>query len=223
VKIVFQYIHFFFYTALNWNPWLAFFKLYHDIRGGRKYGIKTFVPAKLTNLTITNADITKSSPYEAVNYFMLEKLLTEFRKSSSATSIVDLGCGKGRAMVVAAYFGFTHITGVDFAKELCGEASANMKITEGKITDIKWKVIHANVLDYSISPDNSVFFMFNPFVEETLVSFLDKLEESCRQFPRKTYFIYASPLYTAALQERGYKIIFRHSMMNLKGAILEKD
>lgn len=88
---------------------------------------------------------------------------------------------------------------------------------------INWKVIHANVLDYTIQPDDSVFFMFNPFVEETLNSFLDRLEASCKLFPRKTYFIYASPLHVFSLEDRGYKIIFRQSLMNLKGIILLKD
>lgn len=198
--------------------------LYHDIRGAVKYGLRrTFTPVQLSHLTITNADITKSSPYEAINYFMLKKLLTAFRKQSPDTSIVDLGCGKGRVMVVAAYFGFTRITGIDFAKELCEEAFRNMKKIQSSIPGIKWKVIYANVLDYEILPEDSVFFMFNPFVEETLNFFLIRLEESCKLFPRKTYFLYASPQHVTALLERGYKIIFRQSLMNLKGLILVKD
>ena len=197
--------------------------LYHDVRGAMKYGIKTFVRARLADLSIGNADLTKSSPYEAVNYFMLERLLAEFRKISSSAFIVDLGCGKGRVMVVAAHFGFTHITGIDFAKELCEEASRNMEKTQSAIPGISWKVIHANVLDYTILPEDFVFFMFNPFVEETLDSFLSKLEESCRLFPRKTYFLYASPQHVTALEDRGYNIIFCQSMMNLKGLILSKE
>ncbi len=197
--------------------------LYHDFRGAIKYRIRTFVPVKLTDLTITNADISKSSPYEAVNYFLLEKLLTAFRRLSPNTSIVDLGCGKGRVMVVAAYFGFIRITGIDFAKELCEEASFNMKRTQSVIPGIHWKVIEGNVPDYIILPEDSVFFMFNPFVEETLVAFLDKLEESRNLFPRKTYFLYASPVYVAALQKRGYKMIFRRALLNLEGLILVKD
>jgi SAM-dependent methyltransferase len=223
MKTVIQYTRFFFYTAINWSPSLAFFMLYHDIRGAMKYQVRTFNPVKLIHLTTTHPDISKSSPYEAVNYFMLERLLIEFRRLSSLTSIIDLGCGKGRVMVVAAYFGFTHITGIDFAKELCKEASLNMKKTKLEIPGIDWKVIYSNVLDYPVLREDAVFFMFNPFVEETLDSFLDKLEASCKLFPRKTYFLYASPQHVIALQKRGYHIIFRQSVMNMKGLILTKD
>jgi SAM-dependent methyltransferase len=197
--------------------------LYHDISGAFKYdNRRTFAPVQLRHLTI-NDDISKSSPYEAVNYYMLKKLLGAFRNQSTCTSIVDLGCGKGRVMVASAYFGFTNITGIDFAKELCKEAILNMQKLQSAFPGINWKVIHANVLDYPIQPDDSVFFMFNPFAEETLNSFLDGLEASCKLFPRKTYFIYANPLHVFSLEERGYKIIFRHSLMNLKGVILLKE
>lgn len=223
MKTVLRYIYYFFYNAVNWNLWLAFFTFYQDIRGARKYGISTFSPVKLSKLTIAESDLTKSQPYEAVNYYMLEKLLTAFRKLPDSASIVDLGCGKGRVMVVAAYFGFKQITGIDFAKELCEEAARNMEKTQQKIPGIRWNIVHANVLDYTILPDDAIFFMFNPFAERTLVSFLKKLERSCKQFPRKTYFIYASPQHSAALEQRGYQVVFRQALMNLKGAIFCKE
>ena len=198
--------------------------LYHDIRGAFRYGLrKTFAPVPLKYLTIENADLTRSSPYEAVNYYMLEKLLTTFRILSQEVSIVDLGCGKGRVMAVAAHLGFKKITGIDFAKELCDEAVFNMRTAQIRIADIDWKVVHGNVLDYTIKPDDAVFFMFNPFVEVTLTQFLDNLEHSCKSFPRKTWFLYATPLHVGALLNRGYKIVYQKKLMNLAGKIFCRD
>lgn len=198
--------------------------LYHDIRGAFKYNLrKTFAPVALKYLTIKSADITRSSPYEAVNYYMLERLLKTFRHLSPVTSIVDLGCGKGRVMVVAAHLGFKKLTGIDFAKELCEEASLNMKRTKAIINDIEWKVVYGNVLDYPVQPDDAVFFMFNPFVEETVNKFLDMLDASCAQYPRETWFLYASPVHAAVLEKRGYQMRYRHKIMNLEGMILCKS
>ncbi len=126
-------------------------------------------------------------------------------------------------MVVAAYFSFTRITGIDFAKELCEEAIANMNKTELLIPGINWQVINSDVIDYAIQPDDAVFFMFNPFVEETLNIFLNKLEKSCSLFPRKCFFIYASPQHANALEKRGYKLVYSHSIMNLRGMIFLND
>jgi cyclopropane fatty-acyl-phospholipid synthase-like methyltransferase len=154
---------------------------------------------------------------------MLERLLKNFCDLSPETSIVDLGCGKGRVMVVAAHFGFKKLIGIEFAKELCIEASRNMERTQVAINDIHWKVIHANVLDYPIQPDDAVFFMFNPFDEQTLSLFLDKLERSCNQNPRKTWFIYVSPQHAVTLEKRGYQMAYWKKLMNLEGKILYKD
>jgi SAM-dependent methyltransferase len=223
VKNIWKYISYFFYVAVNWSPWLAFFVLYHDIKGAFKYGISTFYPVALSKLKIINGDTGKASPYEAANYYLLEKLFTAFRKISNAGSLIDLGCGKGRVLVVAAYFGFTNITGIDFATELCEEASANMKKLYQKFPGVKWKVINDNVTSYNIAPGDSVFFLFNPFTEEIIKIFLEKLENSCRQFPRTTWFLYASPLHKEILLNRGYETVFQKQVLNLKGIILRRN
>ena len=224
MKTVFQYARFFLYTASNWSIWLAFFMLYHDIRGALRYGLrKTFARVPLKYLTIEGADISRSSPYEAVNYYMLERLLETFRTLSTDAAIIDLGCGKGRVMVVAAHFGFRKITGIDFAKELCQEATRNMERLQSSFQHLDWKVIHANVADYPVQPGDSVFFMFNPFFEDTLNLFLDNLDKSLQRHPRKTWFLYASPLHRSALVKRGYEIIYQHKLMNLEGMILCKQ
>jgi SAM-dependent methyltransferase len=223
LKTFWQYISYFFYNAINWSLWLALFVLYHDIRGAFKYGIHTFSPVDLKNLTIPKGDTSKASRYEAVNFFLLEKLLENFRKLSLTTSIVDLGCGKGRVLVVAAHYGFIDITGIDFALELCQEAERNMEKVKSKFPQIQWNIVNSSVEEYDIMPRDSVFFMFNPFTEEIIRIFLIKLEKSCQKHPRTTYFLYASPQYKELLTNNGYEIIFQKRIMHLQGIIARKN
>jgi cyclopropane fatty-acyl-phospholipid synthase-like methyltransferase len=223
MKKMWKYISHFFYVAINWNIWMAFFMAFDNIRGSIKYGSNTFIPVELKNLTITSGDVKKASRYEAVSFYMLEQLFTAFRKISGETSIIDLGCGKGRMMMVAAHYGFVNITGIDFAKEVCEQAVANMKIKEKEFPEIKWKVINQNVEDYTIRPEDSVFFMFNPFKPQVLKKFLKKLDVSCKQFPRTTYFIYASPQHQKELLDNGYAIIYQKQKMHLKGIVAVRD
>jgi hypothetical protein len=202
---------------------MAFFMLYDNIRGSAKYGANTFIPVELKNLTIIRGDKKNASRYEAVSFYMLEQLFAAFRKISAQTSIIDLGCGKGRMMMVAPHFGFTDIAGIDFAKELCEQAIINMKNKEKQFPAIKWKVIHQNAEDYDIGPDDCVFFMFNPFDEPVLKIFLRKLDISCDQFPRTTYFIYASPQHQKLLLDNGYAIVYQKQKMYLKSIIAVRD
>jgi SAM-dependent methyltransferase len=223
MKLVWKYISHFWYVATNWNLWMAFFMVYDNIRGSLKYGSNTFVPVELKNLTITNGERKKASRYEAVSFYMLEKLLSAFQKVSGLTSIVDLGSGKGRVLMVAPHFGFTDITGIDFAKELCLQANMNMREKEKEFPNIRWRVINENVENYDIGGSDSVFFMFNPFTEVVLKGFLEKLDHSCHQFPRRIYFLYASPQHQQLLLDDGYAIIYQTKIMHLESIIAVRN
>ena len=223
MKLAWKYISHFWYVATNWNIWMAFFMVYDNVRGSLKYGTNTFIPVELKNLTITNGDRKKASRYEAVSFYMLEKLLSAFQKVSRLTSIIDLGSGKGRVLMVASHFGFTDITGIDFAKELCEQAIANMNKKNTHFPGINWKVINENVENYDIGSQDSVFFMFNPFTDAVLKRFLEKLDASCHQFPRSIYFLYASPQYQKLLLDDGYAIIYQEQMMHLESIIAVRD
>ncbi len=202
---------------------MAFFMVYDNIRGSLKYGTDTFVPVELKNLTITNGDQKKASRYEAVSFYMLEKLLSAFQKVSGLTSIIDLGSGKGRVLMVATHFGFTDLTGIDFATELCKQASENMKEKEIEFPNIRWRILNENVENYDIGSRDSVFFMFNPFTEVVLKRFLEKLDHSCQEFPRSIYFLYASPQYQQLLLDEGYAIIYKTQIMHLESIIALRD
>jgi SAM-dependent methyltransferase len=223
MKLIWKYISHFWYVATNWNIWMAFFMVYDNIRGSLRYGTNTFIPVELKDLTITNGDRKKASRYEAVSFYMLEKLLSAFQKVSGLKSIIDLGSGKGRVLMVAPHFGFTNITGIDFAKELCEQATANMKEKEKQFPGIRWNIINENVEHYEIRNEDSVFFMFNPFTEVVLKNFLEKLDQSCHQFPRSIYFLYASPQYQQLLLDNGYAIIYQKQMMHLESVIAVRD
>ncbi|MBX3254454.1 MAG: methyltransferase domain-containing protein [Chitinophagaceae bacterium] len=223
MKRWYNYIKLFWYFASNWNPVLACFILYHEIQGEKKYGLNTSNPAELKDLTIVKGDIQHSSRYEAVNYFILEALLARLITLTASRRFTDLGCGKGRAMVVAAHYGFTNITGVDFASEVCDNARKNMqKATEA--FSVEYQVLCCNVLDYTINENDCVFFMFNPFSQQTLFAFLEKLETSIKEHPRVVYFLYASPRHIETFFEFEYEPVYRKRKLKwLDGVILKKD
>jgi SAM-dependent methyltransferase len=218
-----KYLAHFWYVAVNWSLPMAVFMVVDNIRGTRKYGAGTFLPAELKSLTIRGGNVRDGSRYEAVSYYMLEHLFIAFRKLSDETEIVDLGCGKGRAMMVAPYFGFTKVTGVDFAEEVCAEARHNMQVTARAFPGLDWKVLTADVLEYDIQPADSVFFMFNPFNERILGRFLERLESSYLDHPRPLAFIYASPQHLDLLQNAGFAVVYRKKKMYLESIIAIRD
>ena len=225
MKKLLHYIYNFFYFAINWNLPLAFFITWHEIKRGRQYGINTFMRHSLEGLTISGGDISHSSPYEAVNFYILENLLENFRKIfPEEKSLTDVGCGKGRVLAAAAHFCFTHITGIDFAKELCDEAERNIKKIQPYFPETKFAVHWINILNYPLKAEDKVFFLFNPFNKETLARFVENIEQSLIQFPRRIYFIYASPKQFEVLLDKNYQVVYRIKKMKfLEGLIAVKE
>lgn len=215
----------FFYVAFNWNLPLAFFITWHEIKRGSKYGINTIKPVSLNDLTITEGDKSKSSRYEALNYYILENLLENFcRLFPNEKNLVDVGSGKGRIMIVAAHYGFTTIKGIDFAKELCDTAKRNINKIKARFPDITFKIYCKDVLNYMVAADDNVFFLFNPFNGEIMEKFLEKIDQSVQEHPRTIYLIYANPQQKKILLEKGYKEIFRIKKLRLlEGVILERQ
>lgn len=219
-----NYIKLFWYYAVNWNPVLAGFMIWHEIRGERRYGIITSKPAELSTLTITDGDLAQSSRYEAVNYFILEALLNKLRTLTNETSFTDLGCGKGRALVVAAHYGFTRISGVDFAEEVCNIAEIHLQALQKQFPKLEYRLQCRNVLDYDIRPDESVFFLFNPFSDEIISHILEKINVSLAQHPRIVYFLYASPKYIDTFFEYEYEPVYRKQKLKwIDAVILKKE
>ena len=225
MKKFFHYIYNFFYVAFNWNLQLAIFITWHEIKRGPKYNINTIKPESLDVLTIAEGDKSKSSPYEALNYFILENLLENFRKLfPREKSLIDVGSGKGRVMVAAAHYGFKNITGVDFAKELCAAAERNINKIKTQFPDTTFNIYCKDILNYSINADDKVFFLFNPFNKEIMETFLEKIDRSVKEYRRTIYFIYANPQQKEILIQKSYQEIFRiKKLKRLEGVILLKQ
>ena len=221
MKKLFHTIYNFFYVAFNWNLPLAFFITWHEIRRGPKYNFNTIKPESLDELTIIEGDLSKSSPYEALNFFILENLLENFRKLfPEEKGLIDVGCGKGRVMIVAAHYGFNKITGIDFAKELCAAAEKNVNKIKTQFPGITFKIICQDILNYQIHPDDQVFFLFNPFNKEVMEIFVENINKSVKEKPRTIYFMYANPQQIDVLLQNGYKEVFRIKKMKLLKAVI---
>jgi len=225
VKKLLHYIYNFFYVAFNWNLPLAIFVTWHEIKRGPKYNINTIKPESLKALTIADGDRSKSSPYEALNYYILETLLENFRKLFPLeNSLIDVGSGKGRIMVVAAHYGFKNIIGVDFAKELCVSAEKNINKIKPQFPGTTFNIYCKDILNYTINAGDKVFFLFNPFNKEIMEKFLEKIDQSVNEHPRTIYFIYANPQQEEVLLQKGYKEVFKIKKLRLlEGVILLKQ
>lgn len=218
-----NYLNYFFYIAINWNIRLALFTVYHEIKGEKKYGIQTSKLNNLKKLSLKGNNLSNAENYQGANYFLLDKVFTYLQSIDATKNIVDYGCGKGRVLVVAAFYGFERIIGIDFAKELCEEAQRNIAPLQKKFPGKIFTVIHANAVDYRVEDDTTVFFFFNPFDEVVMLAVVKNILLSLKRNPREIYVVYLNPVHMEIFMSAGFKqVYYFEKMYYVRASILKK-
>ncbi len=118
-------------------------------------------------------------------------------------TFVDLGCGKGRTLLLAAMAGFPKVVGVDYSPALCDIARRNLDIlrARGGPSRFESRVLAADVVDYVFTGDETVVYFFNPFGEMVLRAAIAALQKSLVEHPRTVWLVYHNPVWRRAVDE----------------------
>ena len=201
----FYYLKYFYFIARNWNIKLAAFTVYHEIKGEKKYQLDTVKVDTLRHQKINSENLKHASIYQGTNYFIIEKAFEFLRNENANYHLVDFGCGKGRVLVVAAYYGFKKITGVDFSQTLCDEAERNIEKIKPDFPSVDFKFFCGDAVNYKIENDAKVFFFFNPFDEVVMLHVVKNILSSFKKNSRKIYIVYVNPLHKEIFLSAGFE------------------
>ena len=106
-------------------------------------------------------------------------------------AFVDLGCGKGRVLLVAAQRPFREIVGVDISAELVAIAKRNIdrfRISSEHVRAIT--VENADVRQFKLPAGNLLIHMYHPFDPVISAAFFARLAEMQNQPPRRVVVAY---------------------------------
>ena len=109
-------------------------------------------------------------------------------------TFVDLGSGKGRALLMASMYPFARIVGVEVQPEL--EAIARRNIDVFARPSQLCRQIESRCADareYDFPPEDLVLYLFNPFPAYVLREVLEKLAASAASVPRRIFVLYNAP------------------------------
>lgn len=219
---MFRFLKYFTYLAVNWNPRIAWTITRSEVAGEKKYGIRTTGADELKKMEKKGIDISHATIYMPVHYPLLEAALEQLT-ISSRDHFLDLGCGKGRSLCVAAHKGFGRLTGVEFSGELCEVARINLDITKVKIPSLSYEIINNDAFYTKIPRTVNCIFLFNPFDEVIMSGAVENIMISLAENPRPINIIYVNPLHRDYFDNAGFKEVWHFkSMKYLEVVILEK-
>jgi len=113
----------------------------------------------------------------------------------------DIGCGMGRVLCVVAGRRIRKCVGIELLEPLCEKARCNALRLRGRKAPIEIICADAATADLS---EGTVYYLFNPFGEDTLRDFLANLETSISRDPRKVTVVYYNSAHESVLKESGW-------------------
>ncbi|MDR5806269.1 class I SAM-dependent methyltransferase [Caballeronia sp. LZ001] len=112
------------------------------------------------------------------------------------STFIDIGCGKGRPMIVATEFPFDAVLGYDLAEPLIEIANRNAEIVARRFPQrIRMQAFVENALELAFPKGDLVVFLFNPFGAALMATLLNNLEKAVADATiRKLTVVYIYPV-----------------------------
>lgn len=210
-----SYRKYFFFILRGWYLRLAVFTIFHEIRGEKKYGIKTSGIDDLSGQAINSENKKYASVYQPANYYLLEKGFQFLKSQDPATNgtLVDFGSGKGRIVSVAAFYDFRSIKGIEFSTELNEIAQQNIENVKTQFPDAEISLYTMDATDYEIQPADCIFTLFNPFERTVMITVVKNILQSLRQYPRDCFIFYLNPVEKEVFLSAGFSEIWYYQKM----------
>jgi SAM-dependent methyltransferase len=120
--------------------------------------------------------------------------------SFSQFTFIDIGAGKGRALLLASEFGFRRIIGIELLPQLVEVAHENVREFERRDMRSEIEVICEDAMNFAFPPGPAVVFLFNPLRQSSLRRFLENLDLWMRQNSDPVYVVYANPIFEQTIE-----------------------
>ena len=127
--------------------------------------------------------------HTAVSFPNIDRIFERISQiqSKKRMRFIDLGCGKGGALVLAKMFGIQDVSGVELIEDLYNQALENMRIL-----GLDCNIHLGNVLDFNFD-EYDFFYLYNPFRGNVFKKTIENIEDSYARSPRTIHIYYGNP------------------------------
>jgi len=161
-----------------------------------RYGTDTSGIIEPGALDIPDDQVKHAVRYQTAIVDVFLDILNSLSISYEEYLFVDLGSGKGRALLLASQFPFKGIIGVELSENLHRIACRNINIYRDELQQChKIKSVCEDAAKFKIPNDQIAFYLFNPFDEHVMSSLLLNIEDSIHRHSRDIYIAYLKPVH----------------------------
>jgi SAM-dependent methyltransferase len=161
----------------------------------REHGTETQGIIKVYKLDAVNTSYIHSHGYEPCETSRLRSDLAVPPIQREQYDFLDLGCGKGRALIIAGEMGFRSVVGVELSPMLSEVAARNLRIC-----GVNGYVVTQDVSLFEVPDTPCICYLFDPFGKQVMQKFLANLERRLRRSRNDLWVIYQDPVYAEVLE-----------------------
>lgn len=156
----------------------------------QRYGVDTAGVQSLYEFDIVSANLTDGVRYEPIDPDDFQSLISHVGDVTGYT-FIDFGCGKGRALFLAAEFPFSQIHGVEFAPELVRKARENIRTYRNpQQLCHHLEVFEGDASTFPLPAGPLVLFLYNPFGKRVMSEVVNNVQQSLLKSPRPLHVLY---------------------------------
>ena len=165
----------------------------------RTYGVETSGADQVAEFKLDPAIARHMSPYAGSQPSIIRRALDTLPLVDD-TSFVDLGCGKGRPLVVASEFPFRRIVGVELAPHLVSVARANAATIRRRFPErAAIEIVEEDATRFRWPAGKLVLFCYNSFDAELVGKLVASLERGLAGPVEHVFVVYYNPVWGALL------------------------
>lgn len=170
--------------------------------GGRefdcRYGVDTAGYIATQCLTVIGPNRLHTAGYAPIHniHYDFGHYLSFLAINYEESTFVDLGSGKGRAVLIASLLPFFRVVGVEFSGDLVAIARENVRrFPHAAQRCGSIELLHLDAVDYVFPDTPLVLYLWNPFDRSVMERVVANLAASYRRNPgRRMVVMYFSPV-----------------------------
>jgi SAM-dependent methyltransferase len=134
------------------------------------------------------------SPYQPTEPALFTEMMANLKIDFQTFTFIDVGSGKGRALLMAADYPFRRILGIELLPALNLAAQENLSAYRSDSQRcFAIETVPGDAREFIFPAEPIVLYMFNPLPEPGMIEVMSNLDDSLNHHPRIIYLLYRNP------------------------------
>ena len=161
----------------------------------KAFNIDTLREVPLWRLDVPSENASYGSKYQTTSPDVFLEAIGMVPTSARNFTFIDLGCGKGRTLILAAKQSFEKVMGVEFSPELAAIARQNIQQV-----GVAAEIVEGDASEFRFPEGNLLIYMYNPFGKSVMRAVIANLLDWRTRHGSQAFLVYINPVCQAEIE-----------------------